>query len=59
VSIYTASPAIVGWGGHVRQQIKQGKNIANSQPVTLAAMEGLFETAQGAPLAIFGQPDTG
>jgi cytochrome d ubiquinol oxidase subunit I len=35
----------------------QGKQIAQSQPVTLAAMEGLFETQQGAPLAILGQPD--
>ncbi len=35
----------------------QGKNIARHQPVTLAAMEGLFETVEGAPLAILGQPD--
>jgi cytochrome d ubiquinol oxidase subunit I len=35
----------------------QGKNIAFHQPVTLAAMEGLFDTAQGAPLVILGQPD--
>jgi cytochrome d ubiquinol oxidase subunit I len=35
----------------------QGKNIAFHQPSTLAAMEGLFETANGAPLAILGQPD--
>ena len=31
--------------------------MAQHQPVTLAAMEGLFETQQGAPLAIIGQPD--
>jgi len=37
----------------------QGKNIARHQPVTLAAMEGLFETTEGAPLAIIGQPDVG
>ena len=36
----------------------QGKMIAEHQPVTLAAMEGLFETAEGAPLALVGQPDT-
>jgi len=36
----------------------QGKMIALYQPVTLAAMEGLFQTAQGAPLALIGQPDT-
>jgi cytochrome d ubiquinol oxidase subunit I len=35
----------------------QGKNLAYMQPSTLAAMEGLFETADGAPLAILGQPD--
>ena len=37
----------------------QGKNIAQHQPVTLAAMEGLFETTEGAPLALIGQPDVG
>jgi cytochrome d ubiquinol oxidase subunit I len=37
---------------------RQGKNIARYQPVTLAAMEGLFDTAQGAPLVLIGQPDT-
>jgi len=36
---------------------RQGANIASYQPVTLAAMEGLFETQQGAPIAILGQPD--
>jgi cytochrome d ubiquinol oxidase subunit I len=36
----------------------QGKMIAQHQPATLAAMEGLFQTANGAPLAILGQPDT-
>src|SRR5262249_39156109 len=35
----------------------QGKMVAYHQPVTLAAMEGLFETQAGAPLAILGQPD--
>ncbi len=36
----------------------QGRMIATHQPVTLAAMEGLFETESGAPIAILGQPDT-
>jgi cytochrome d ubiquinol oxidase subunit I len=36
---------------------QQGKMLVRYQPVTLAAMEGLFDTAQGAPLAILGQPD--
>jgi cytochrome bd ubiquinol oxidase subunit I len=35
----------------------QGKEIAENQQPTLAAMEGLFETQQGAPLVILGQPD--
>src|SRR6201997_282209 len=37
----------------------QGKLVADHQPVTLAAMEGLFESQEGAPLAILGQPDVG
>ncbi|MCS7315266.1 MAG: cytochrome ubiquinol oxidase subunit I, partial [Bryobacterales bacterium] len=35
----------------------QVRNVAKYQPVTLAAMEGLFETMEGAPIAILGQPD--
>ena len=35
----------------------QAKNIATFQGPTLAAMEGLFQTANGAPLALIGQPD--
>jgi cytochrome d ubiquinol oxidase subunit I len=35
----------------------QGKLISEHQPVTLAAMEGLFESQDGAPLVILGQPD--
>jgi cytochrome d ubiquinol oxidase subunit I len=36
----------------------QGKMVAQHQPVTLAAMEGLFETAKGAPIVLVGQPNT-
>uniref|UniRef100_Q01RW7 Cytochrome bd ubiquinol oxidase, subunit I n=1 Tax=Solibacter usitatus (strain Ellin6076) TaxID=234267 RepID=Q01RW7_SOLUE len=36
---------------------QQGKNVAFHQPSTLAAMEGLFDTENGAPLVILGQPD--
>jgi cytochrome d ubiquinol oxidase subunit I len=36
---------------------RQAKNVALHQPVTLAAMEGLFETREGAPLVLVGQPD--
>lgn len=36
----------------------QGKMIAHNQPPTLAAMEGLFKTEEGAPLVIIGQPNT-
>ena len=35
----------------------QGKNVALHQPVTLAAMEGLFKTKEGAELVLIGQPD--
>jgi len=37
----------------------QGRMIAAHQPITLAAMEGLFETSSGAPIVLIGQPDTG
>jgi len=37
---------------------QQGKMISRNQPATLAAMEGLFNTEQGAPLVLIGQPDT-
>jgi cytochrome d ubiquinol oxidase subunit I len=35
----------------------QGRLIAQNQPPTLSAMEGLFASQSGAPLAILGQPD--
>jgi len=35
----------------------QGQMIAKHQPITLAAMEGHFETGPAAPMAILGQPD--
>ena len=35
----------------------QGAMVAKHQPVTLAAMEGLFHSEEGAPLTILGQPD--
>ena len=34
-----------------------GKMVALKQPVTLAAMEALFDTQHGAPLVIIGQPN--
>jgi cytochrome d ubiquinol oxidase subunit I len=36
---------------------RQGKMLAEHQPVTLAAMEGLFRSEDGAPIALIGQPD--
>ena len=33
-------------------------DVTEYQPVKLAAMEGLFATTHGAPLAIIGMPDT-
>ena len=35
----------------------QGRMVTQHQPVTLAAMEALFEGQPGAPLVIIGQPD--
>jgi cytochrome d ubiquinol oxidase subunit I len=35
-----------------------GKNVARYQPSKLAAMEGVFKTEKGAPLAIIGMPNT-
>jgi cytochrome d ubiquinol oxidase subunit I len=35
----------------------QAKLVADHQPVAFAAMEGLFDTTQGAPIAFVGQPD--
>jgi len=34
-----------------------GRYLAKHQPVTIAAMEGLFETRAGAPIVLIGQPD--
>jgi cytochrome d ubiquinol oxidase subunit I len=36
---------------------RQGKMLAEHQPITLAAMEGLFQSEEGAPIALIGQPD--
>jgi cytochrome bd ubiquinol oxidase subunit I len=36
---------------------QNGKDVTVFQPVKLAAMEGLFHTTNGAPLAIIGMPD--
>jgi cytochrome d ubiquinol oxidase subunit I len=36
---------------------RNGANVTTYQPIKLAAMEGLFETSHGAPLAIIGMPD--
>src|SRR4051794_21301106 len=33
-------------------------NVATYQPAAFAAMEGMFETSNGAPLVIIGNPDT-
>jgi cytochrome d ubiquinol oxidase subunit I len=35
----------------------QAKLVHDEQPVTFAAMEGHFHTAEGAPLVLIGQPD--
>lgn len=36
---------------------QQGMLVARHQPITLAAMEGHFDTQSSAPIAIMGQPD--
>jgi cytochrome d ubiquinol oxidase subunit I len=36
---------------------RQGKSVAEHQPATLAAMEGLFKGGPGAELAVIGQPN--
>ena len=36
----------------------EGHQVADYQPVKLAAMEGLFQTENGAGIVIIGQPDT-
>ena len=36
---------------------RNGSDVTKYQPVKLAAMEGLFESTRGAPLAIIGMPD--
>jgi cytochrome d ubiquinol oxidase subunit I len=35
----------------------QAKNMAKHQPVSFAAMEGLFKTERGAPITLIGQPN--
>jgi cytochrome d ubiquinol oxidase subunit I len=59
--IFVRLGVIAGFGASVLMAVPtgdgQGKNIALHQPATLAAMEGLFQTREGAPLAIIGQPD--
>jgi cytochrome d ubiquinol oxidase subunit I len=37
---------------------RNGDDVTKFQPVKLAAMEGLFKTTNGAPLAIIGMPDS-
>jgi len=34
-----------------------GRYLAKQQPATIAAMEGLFKTTEGAPMVLIGQPD--
>jgi cytochrome bd ubiquinol oxidase subunit I len=37
---------------------RNGDDVTKYQPLKLAAMEGLFQTETGAPLALIGMPDT-
>ena len=36
---------------------EHGRYVAHHQPVTAAAMEGLFQTTKGAPMVVIGQPN--
>ncbi|MHB8146669.1 MAG: cytochrome ubiquinol oxidase subunit I [Vulcanimicrobiaceae bacterium] len=51
VVLIFAMMAIFPTGDH------DGVDVTHYQPVKLAAMEGLFESTRGAPLAIIGMPD--
>lgn len=37
---------------------RNGADVTHAQPAKLAAMEGLFRSERGAPLALIGMPDT-
>lgn len=59
--IYLRTGVVVGVAAALLQLFPtgdaQGLLIARNQPATLAAMEGLFVSEEGAPLAVLGQPD--
>jgi cytochrome d ubiquinol oxidase subunit I len=59
--VFVRTGVLVGAAASVLQLFptgdSQGRMVANHQPVTLAAMEGLFESGPGAPLALVGQPE--
>jgi cytochrome bd ubiquinol oxidase subunit I len=59
--IFVKTGVIIGFIFSVLQLFptgdRQGKMVTDLQPVTLAAMEGLFHGQAGAPLVIVGQPD--
>ncbi len=59
--LYTRTGVLAGLVSSVLIAFPTGdmsvKNVVQHQPATLAAMEGLFKTEEGAPLVIIGQPD--
>jgi cytochrome d ubiquinol oxidase subunit I len=59
--VFVKTGVIVGCISSVLQVFptgdRQGKMVTDLQPVTLAAMEGLFRGQHGAPLVIVGQPN--
>jgi cytochrome d ubiquinol oxidase subunit I len=59
--VFVKTGVIVGCISSVLQVFptgdRQGKMVTDLQPVTLAAMEGLFQGQHGAPLVIVGQPN--
>src|SRR5262249_33475028 len=59
--IFVGLGVIAGTLGSIAQIFPTGdlhaRYLAQHQPVTAAAMEGLFKTEAGAPIVILGQPD--
>ena len=51
IGAVSSTLVIVPFGDLLAQQ------VAEKQPITLAAMEGLFETQEGAPMVMIGQPN--
>jgi len=60
-AIFVRTGVIAGLASSILQVFPtgdlHGRYLARKQPVTTAAMEGLFKTEAGAPIVLIGQPD--